>query len=404
MFPLPFKDYRLRNIAWPPSLLIRQFGSVLLFKHLVGWKHFVPWLVRHSLPSFPVAAGAVGMGCIGYPAHPVFEVTNTCNLRCIHCHASSGKPDPNELTTAEAKRVIDGVAATREFRMLVFTGGEPLIRPDIFDLLTYSKKQGLINVVATNGTMIDEPMARDLRKAGVVGAAISLDSASPTIHNQIRRHETAFDLALRGMRAVRKAGILLQVNVTAMEYNFDHLEELIALIEANGSGIILMYQLVPVGRGSGIETAALNVGDNEKLLRFLSRVQGTLSSIVEPVAGPQYWPFLLEKRGKTSPSWIRRAETVFFGCAAGRGFVYIKANGEVWPCPFVEVSAGNIREKRFTDIYPGAELFQRLRKREFLLKGKCGECNYRKMCGGCRGRALACTGDLFAEDPSCFLR
>jgi AdoMet-dependent heme synthase len=393
----------LSRIFWPPSLVVKQMGSVLYFKHLVKWDSFYSWFFRHSIKSLPVAAGSFGMGCIGFPAHPAWEVTAACNLRCIHCHATSGKPAADELTTREAKRFIDDLAKVDEFRMLVYTGGEPLVRPDIFDLFEHSRRAGFANVIATNGTLIDEDMAFRLRKSGVVGAAVSLDSSVSEIHNRIRANPNAFELAMRGMRAVKKAGILLQINVTAMEYNFDTLSELIELADDVGSGIMLMYQLVPVGRGSNIEDATLDITENERLLTFLQKKQKHISTIIEPVAGPQYWPFLMEQSNKTDGIWMKMAEQGFHGCAAGRGFVYIKANGDVWPCPFVEVNAGNVRERPFESIWRDSQVFVNLRERENTLKGRCGQCKYRKICGGCRGRSMAYSGDYLNEDPSCFL-
>ena len=383
--------------------MAKQLTSVLYFKNLVGWNKFPDWLLKHSFKSLPVAAGSIGMGCIGFPAHPAWEVTAACNLRCIHCHVASSKPAKDELTTDEAKRFIDDLAGLEEFRMLVYTGGEPLMRPDLLELLCHSRKAGLTNVIATNGTLITEEVAFKLRDAGVVGAAVSLDSSQRAIHNYIRTNDNAFELAMRGIQAVKKAGILLQINVTAMGYNFSGLDELIDLADGEGSGIMLMYQLVPVGRGSAIEEAALDVNENERLLKSLARKQKNVSTIIEPVAGPQYWPYLMEQRGKSNGIWLKLARQVFHGCTAGRGFVYIKANGDIWPCPFVAINAGNVRETSFQKIWRESEVFANLRNREDTLKGNCGECKYRTICGGCRGRALAYYEDYLAEDPSCFL-
>lgn len=176
-----------------------------------------------------------------------------------------------------------------------------------------------------------------------MGTAVSIDSSVSKVHNRIRANPNAFELAMRGIRAVKKAGILLQINVTAMEYNFETLSELIELADNVGSGIMLMYQLVPLGRGRNIENATLGITENEKLLKFLQTKQRHVSTVIEPVAGPQYWPFLMEQNNKTDGVWMKMAQQGFHGCAAGRGFVYIKANGDVWPCPFVEVNAGNLR-------------------------------------------------------------
>lgn len=403
MSHLPISRWPLRSIFWPPTLVMRQLASVLYFSYLVGWKHLPRWFLRHSVPSLPVAAGAVGMGCIGFPNHPAWEVTAACNLRCIHCHAAGGRPAEGELTTEEAKRFIDSLTEVKEFRMLVYTGGEPLVRPDLMELLRHSQRAGLTNVIATNATLITDKVALELRDAGVVGAAVSLDSVQATVHNTIRGHDTAFERAIRGIRALRRAGILVQINVTAMEYNFPDLEDLMALADTEGAGIMLMYQLVPVGRGSGIRDAALTVNENERLLKSLARMQKRISTVVEPVAGPQYWPYLMTLQGRTNGFWRKLARPLFHGCSAGRGFVYIKANGDIWPCPFVEIPCGNIKEVPFSQIWRESEVFRQLRNRENTLKGRCGVCPYRSICGGCRGRAWAYTGDYLAEDPLCFL-
>ncbi len=388
----------------PPSLLFRQLGSVLLMGYLNRWRHFPGWLLKHGFPSIPVSNGAWGMGCIGYPGHPVWEVTGACNLRCIHCHATSGKAAPDELTTDEGKRLIDMLAAESEFRTLIYTGGEPLVRPDIFALLRHSQKAGLANIIATNGTLIDEEMAFKLKEHGVVCNAISIDSADVATHDFVRNKPGAYELAMRAMEATKKAGILLQVNTTAMEYNMPHLAELIDFADKSGAGIMLMYQLVAVGRGEKIEKATLKKSANKYLSELIATKQKTAKTIIEPVAGPQYWPYLLEKNGIREGKLLKLAGKVFHGCAAGRGFVYVKANGDVWPCPFVEVNAGNIRDSSFHEIYRNAPVFQHLRRREELLKGVCGECNYKTVCGGCRGRAHAYSGDYLAEDPRCFIR
>ncbi len=401
--PTSFWDWPLKSIFWPPTLILRQLGSVLYFSSLVGWKQLPRWVLRHSISSLPVAAGAVGMGCIGFPNHPAWEVTAACNLRCIHCHAAGGRPAPGELSTEEAKHFIDELVRVREFRMLVYTGGEPLVRPDLPELLHYSRRAGFTNVIATNAILITDDVARELREAGVVGAAVSLDSVRAEVHDTIRGVPGSFDRAMRGIHALRRAGILVQVNVTAMDYNFADLEDLIALADEVGAGIMLMYQLVPVGRGSDIRDAALTVNQNERLLKSLARMQKRVSTIIEPVAGPQYWPYLMTRRGRTNGFWLRLARPVFHGCSAGRGFVYIKANGDVWPCPFVEVNCGNIKETPFRKIWEESAVFRNLRDRENTLKGQCGACSFRGICGGCRGRAWACTGDYLAADPLCFL-
>ncbi|HOW57520.1 MAG TPA: radical SAM protein [Smithellaceae bacterium] len=395
---------KVKSFFNPPSLILRQLGSAVLMGYLNRWHKFPQWLLAHSFASVPVSNGALGMGCIGYPGHPAWEVTSACNLRCIHCHATSGKAAPDELTTDEGKRLIDMLAECSEFRSLVYTGGEPLVRPDIFELLRHSQQAGFANIIATNGTLIDEEMAFKLKDHGVVCNAISIDAANAQIHDFVRNKPGAFDLALRAIAATKKAGILLQINTTAMEYNMPYLPDLIDFADEQGAAIMLMYQLVAVGRGEKIEKATLKKSANNNLSNLISRKQKKAKTIIEPVAGPQYWPYLMEKNGIREGRVLDFAGRVFHGCAAGRGFVYIKANGDVWPCPFLEVNAGNIRDRNFKEIYTDAPVFRDLRRREELLKGVCSDCNYKVICGGCRGRAHAYSGDYLAEDPRCFIK
>jgi radical SAM protein with 4Fe4S-binding SPASM domain len=394
---------KVQPFWWPPTLILRQAASALYVGALARWRALPAWLLRYGVKCLPGAAGAQGMGCIGFPSHPVWEMTTACNLDCVHCHTSGGAPAPGELGTEEAKQLIDQLADVSAFRMLAFTGGEPLMRSDLFELLAYAQALGFANTMATNATLIDDVIAHRLRQCGLVIAAVSLDGFDAATHDAIRGVPGAFDAALRGMKALRRAGILLHVNITAMDYNLDQLDDLLTLVDQLGTGILLMYQLVPVGRGEAIGEAALDLSANERLIRFMARAQTSTHAIMEPVAGPQYWPFLLQRAGITSGPLLRLAESVFHGCSAGRGLAYIKPDGEVWPCPFIELSCGNVRQTPFSSIWQEATVFQRLRQRTRLLKGRCGECEYNRLCGGCRGRALATKADLMAEDPSCFI-
>ncbi len=377
--------------------------SAVYVSALARWRGLPRWMLTYGIQCLPGAAGSRGMGCIGFPAHPVWEMTTACNLRCIHCHAAGGKPAANELTTEEAKRLLDQLALVPEFRMMAFTGGEPLVRRDLFELLAYSQALGFANTMATNATLIDDDVARRLRRFGLTIAAVSLDGFTAEQHDMVRGVAGSFEAAVEGMRALRRAGIVLQINITAMEYNVEQLAELMRLVDELGTGILLMYQLVPVGRGRDIRQAALDLGANERLIRFMAKAQRTTRAIMEPVAGPQYWPFLLQRAGISNGPLLRLAETVFHGCSAGRGFVYIKPNGDVWPCPFIEVSCGNVRDKPFRHIWTSSPVFEDLRQRETRLKGRCGDCEFRRLCGGCRGRTWAVSGDYLNEDPSCFI-
>jgi radical SAM protein with 4Fe4S-binding SPASM domain len=298
---------------------------------------------------------------------------------------------------------LDQLAEINAFRMMAFTGGEPLMRKDFFELLMHSKDLGFANTIATNATLVNDAVARRLRRHGVVIAAVSLDGFDATTHDMIRGVPGSFKAAIHGIHALHRAGILIHINITVMEYNMNQIQRLTQLVNELNAGILLMYQLVPVGRGRHIRQVALDLRANEQLIRFMAQAQRTTRAIMEPVAGPQYWPFLLQRSGIASGILLRLAEMVFHGCSAGRGFVYIKPNGDVWPCPFIEVSCGNVQQTPFPTIWATSPVLKNLRAREQHLKGRCSTCEYVRLCGGCRGRAWATTHDYLAEDPSCFI-
>jgi len=394
---------RVQPYWWPPGLIFRQATSALAIGALTRWRKLPQWFLRYGTKCLPGAGGSRGMGCIGFPDHPVWEMTTACNLNCVHCHTAGGAPGTDELTTEEAKHLLDELSQIRNFRMMAFTGGEPLMRPDLYELLTHARSLGFNNTLATNATLIDENVARRLRDCGVVIAAVSLDGFTSETHDMVRGLPGSFEAAVKGMRALRRSGILLHINITAMECNVTQLNRLMTLVDDLGTAILLIYQLVPVGRGRAIGKAALGKESNRWLANFMAQAQSQTDAIMEPVAGPQYWPFLLKRARISSGLPLYVAEKVFHGCSAGRGFVYIKPDGSVWPCPFIEVSCGNIRENSFGEIWLQSGVLNELRRREWLLKGQCGECKYRRLCGGCRGRAWASTGDYLAEDPCCFI-
>ncbi len=208
---------------------------------------------------------------------------------------------------------------------------------------------------------------------------------------------------MRGITNAKKAGLAIQINFTAMEYNTNQLADTMKLVNDLGTDIMLIYQLVPVGRGKSVREARLRMKENQNLINLIREKQIGSSTIIEPVAAPQFWPYLLSNDGRNKLG-LNIAEIFFHGCTAGRGLVYIKANGEVWPCPFVEVSAGNVREIPFSEIWRNSEIFQNMRQRKKNLKGRCSRCQFIEICGGCRGRAWALKDDYLSEDPSCFIK
>ena len=339
------------------------------------------------------------MGCIGFPIHPVWEITFACNLKCNQCHTSGGRVQPDELTTEEGKRLIKELAEIDEFRMLVFTGGEPLLRRDIFHLIEYASSLGFQISIATNGTLITKEVARRLKETGVVNIAIGLNAAEAWAHEAITNVTGSFDLTMRGIYATKEEGLALQLNATVMQTNYRAIPQFLDLADKLEAEIVLLYQLVPVGRGE--DDLELTPQQYAALMKLISEKQKNSLPIIEPVCSPIYWAYLLRGNGATRLA-KRLATTLFKGCVAGSGLCYIKPNGEVWACPFIPVSGGNIRYIPFGEIWEKSDLFQSLRDRS-MLKGKCGACSYNTICGGCRGRAYAHYGDYLEEDPLCFL-
>jgi len=383
----------------PPTLLVRQALSVLYFAKLIHWTKLPQWLLK-GRTTLPTAAGAIGMGCIGFPIHPVWEVTNACNLRCEQCHASSGKPLPNELSTEEGKRLLDEIAKVPEFRMLVLTGGEPLTRPDIFELVGYARHLGFEISIATNGTLLTPEAAREFKKMGVANMAIGFNAIDRAIHEQITRVPGSFEKTKQAIYTTTELGMGLQINTSVMKENHDAIPGLLDFASEVDAQVVLLYQMIPEGRGE--EEMELCLKEYAALTEMVADKQRWSKAIIEPTCAPHYWAYLMSRNGnKPSRLGTRLVQNLFKGCAAGNGLCYIKPDGEVWACPFIPISGGNVRHIPLSEIWYQSELFCSLRDRKNL-KGKCSNCLHREICGGCRGRAYAHSGDYLAEDPLCF--
>jgi radical SAM protein with 4Fe4S-binding SPASM domain len=346
------------------------------------------------------AAGATAIGCTGYPYHVVWEVTTRCNLNCIHCFASSINSAQEELTTKEGKRLLEQIAEIEKFRMIVITGGEPLLRKDIFELVEYAGKLGFRIVFSTNGTLLTPDMAKDLARLGVVNFSISLDGYTSECHESIRRTSGCFQSAIDGIKAAAPSGVCLQVNFTAMQQNLAELPGLIDLAEDLKANIIMVFQAIAPRQGS--EPLELDKEQQRYLIETIAEKQKKSHALIMPVCSPEYWPWLVEhKRISLGRKIQSKALT---GCGAGNGFSYIRFDGDVWPCNFIPISAGNVRHTPFQDIWNNSPWLQELRNKPRRLKGACGECRHESICGGCRGRAFVHTGDPLAADPVCLLK
>ncbi len=341
-----------------------------------------------------------------------WEITGRCNLNCAHCRASaSNKADPNELSFDEIKRGIDDIASFCK-PILILTGGEPLVRKDVYEIVEYGTKMGLRVVVGTNGTMLTKAVAAKLKSVGVQRVSVSIDCAYAEEHDSFRGREGAYERTMRGIEACKQAGLEFQVNTTVTQRNLDELEEIFQRAVDLGAVAHHIFLLVPTGRGKSIEDEEIPPEDYEKVLNWMYDKQSEMDSFatathqrmfMKATCAPHFIR-VIQQRSKEDGSDITLGrhglDAMTSGCMAGTGFCFISRYGEVNTCGYMPVKAGNIREQPFKEIWEGSKLFNDLRDRNNL-KGKCGACEYRMLCGGCRARAYARHSDYLAEEPYC---
>ncbi|MBC7325750.1 MAG: putative heme d1 biosynthesis radical SAM protein NirJ2 [Moorella sp. (in: Bacteria)] len=318
-----------------------------------------------------------------------WNTTNQCNLYCDHCYRDAGAKVEDELSTAEAKNLIDE-AVKAGFRIMIFSGGEPLLRPDLLDLIAYAAGQGLRPVLGSNGTLLTPDLARKLKKAGARAIGISLDSCDPARHDRLRQKAGAWQEALDGMAACREAGLPFQVHTTVFEWNQDELEKLTDFAVDLGARAHHFFFLVPTGRAASIEAESLRAEAYEATLRRILQKQQQVDIELKPTCAPQ---FMRIAREMGIPARYSR------GCLAGIAYCIISPQGNVQPCAYLNLPAGNVREKPFSHIWQESEVFRILRTENY--GGGCGRCGYKKICGGCRARAWYYHGDYMAEEPWC---
>jgi len=321
-----------------------------------------------------------------------WESTRRCNLNCIHCRRGRDDPEP-ELSTAEAKRLVDSAASLGR-AIFVFSGGEPLLRGDWEELSRYAVGLGLPTALATNGTLIDGGLAERIARAFFSRVAVSLDGADAVTHDPFRGCPGAFERSLAGMRMLRSAGVPLQLNSTIAKHNADQLDRLYELAGAIGAVALHLFLLVPVG--CGLEMAPdyqLPPQRYERVLEWICHRQEEGGLELKATCAPQYVR-VADRRGLPPGGAQSR------GCLAGTGIVFVSATGEVYPCGYLPVRCGSVRENSLAEIWRTSEVFAALRD-PGRLRGRCGRCEYKARCGGCRARAYAAGGDYLQEDPSC---
>ncbi len=369
-----------------------------------------------------------------------WEITKGCNLRCIHCRASATElSSPLDLPTGKAIEII-GQIATFAKPILVLSGGEPLYRGDVFDLARVATDRGLRVALATNGTQVNKTVARKIVDAGVRRVSISLDGADAQTHDTFRGIPGAFDAAVTGLRNLQEQGMSVQINMTIARHNARQLPAVLELARRLGADALHTFLLVPVGCGVEIaDSQMVPAAEYEKILNwFYDRAQeGGIE--LKATCAPHYFRVVRQRRAaerhssgdgavRHHPSAISPTEMTMpgstgmnlrphshtghpgghpdgmsamtKGCLAGTGVCFISHRGEVYPCGYLPVRAGDLKKQRFADVWNGSPLFQQLRDTGNL-KGKCGACEFRNVCMGCRARAFAQTGDMLDEEPFC---
>ena len=335
-----------------------------------------------------------------------WNLTYRCNLACEHCYLDAGpRPmvgsesfaDRSELGTEECFKVIDEIAAFAPECLTILTGGEPLLRRDILEIVRRAAECGLWVVVGTNGVRITENVARHLADAGARGLSLSLDALDPDRHDHFRQVRGAWQNTVDGAEILNRTGLPFIVQTTAGAHNLGELEGIADFAyDRLAAKVWNLYFLVPTGRGQFVSD--LTPAQYDEVLASLYRIQQKYTGrmLVNAKCAPHYIKTVLENQGTS----IRTYSGGAGGCPAGTHYMGIRPNGDVTPCPYLPVFAGSLRRATLTDLWTSSELFTAIRRRASL-GGRCGECEMNAQCGGCRARAYGMTGDLMAEDPLC---
>lgn len=328
-----------------------------------------------------------------------WETTKRCNLKCVHCRASAILgPSPEELNTAEMKKFIDQLVSFAK-PILVLSGGEPMMRPDIYEIARYGTDKGLRVALATNGTLIGKAEAKKIKGSGVARVSISLDGATAVIHDDFRGEAGAFDAAIKGYDNLKEIGMSMQINTTVTKRNVDELPKVLELALKRGVDAMHIFMLVPTGCGLEIaESDMLPAGRYEEVLEWLYRKSTEVKIDLKATCAPHYFRILAQKGAAIKKGQGMHARSK--GCLAGTAVCFVSYKGDVYPCGYLPVSSGNIREMNIKDIWEDSKIFSDLRDTGNL-KGKCGRCEYRNLCEGCRARAYAEKNDYLEEEPYC---
>jgi AdoMet-dependent heme synthase len=337
----------------------------------------------------------------------IWEVTRACALKCLHCRAEAQyRADPRELTFDEGKKLIDEIAGM-DAPLFVFTGGDPLMRPDLFELARYAIEEKRLPVSMTPSATprVTREAVCKAKEVGLSRWAFSLDGSSAEIHDHFRGTKGSYDLTMKGIDYLKEMEIPVQVNTTVSKYNVDDLAAIAEKVKDMGAVLWSVFFLVPTGRG--MEKDMISPGQHEEVMKWLCHIQQTMPYHVKATEAPHFRRVFLQEKKRLGESvgGSRSKRTDLLGRAPkgvndGDGFVFISHIGDVYPSGFLPVACGNVREQPLKEIYRNSPVMKQLRDKS-LLKGKCGVCEFKEMCGGSRARAYAVTGEYLESDPYC---
>jgi AdoMet-dependent heme synthase len=335
-----------------------------------------------------------------------WEVTRSCNLNCVHCRAAAQRgPYAGELNTEASIALIDQISSFSK-PVVILTGGEPLLREDIFELAGYGTARGLRMVMAPNGTLLSAEKVRRLKECGIQRVSISLDGAGPETHDRFRQVAGAFSGALRGIELLKAGGMEFQINTTVTQRNFSELPAVLELAVQLGAAAHHIFLHVPTGRGRGLEGETFTAADYEKILHWFYEQREKVPLQLKATCAPHYYRILRQRsaaEGKKITPHTHGLEAMTRGCLGGIGFCFISHTGDIQPCGYLEVCSGSVKTQSIQEIWEGSPVFQRLRDFSSY-SGRCGRCEYVRVCGGCRARAFEATGDFLADEPLCTYR
>jgi radical SAM protein len=342
-----------------------------------------------------------------------WEVTRACAYACVHCRADAQhQRDPRELSTTEALALIDRLADFGNNPILIFTGGDPMMRPDLFELIAHAAERGLrCSLTPTATALPTRERLEKARDAGIRRVALSLDAPRPEVHDAFRKVPGSWQRTMETLHRAHEAGLSVQVNTTVAKHNVDILHEMIPFIEEVGAVQWSVFFLVPTGRAM-IEQM-ISAEQHEKVFNWLYDLSQNAPFDIKGTAAPMYRRVAIERKKAETGSGLVTFQGAGFqyadglnrptrGVNDGNGFLFISHIGEIQPSGFLPVTAGMARENDVVEVYRNHPIFKDLRDYS-RLKGPCGTCEYRDVCGGQRGRAYGVTGDYMASDPACVL-